>query len=122
MKKLSIFLGLTIVYFSGAAQAETLFTKTDNGAVSINRGLTAKECEMARRKAKGLPATASEIKNAEKAEKESLKKYENCIKGKAQGNPLMRSNKVVQNDCTRYSGSGLVIVQDSDIVQAECLK
>ncbi len=37
------------------ARAETLFTKSDGGTVSLNRGLTAEECEKARAVAKPDP-------------------------------------------------------------------
>lgn len=105
MKYMIIFLLL----MNHAAQAETLFTKTQNGTVSLNKGLTAHECNNARKKALGIPVSPEEIK----ADKKKVA-------------AIWMESQLCKDPSKGCGGGGVTnewhIIENYDIVQAECFK
>lgn len=98
--------------FSSSVHADTLLTQSEGGKVSIIQHLPDKECQKARNKLLRMDEISAEIESEKKA----------CPKN-------MQAIKMFEYPigCTKPDGTVIVwggghIVNQSDIISAECLK
>ncbi|KKL95401.1 hypothetical protein LCGC14_1854960 [marine sediment metagenome] len=130
---------LAVVFFGDAAgheqendpwrEAWVLFTQTEGGNISMTRGLTEYECEFARNRALGLPATDEERQNFKAAinaineRRETWAEENNCRAGG--GSTSAESHVTDDGRCVfgfdlAYLGTGMFIISEWDIKRAEC--
>lgn len=101
------------------SHADTLFTKTRNGTISLNKNLTEHECEIALKMAKGEPVTPAQIEAAKAAREAKEKRAAEW--GKLNSNHCIPSFDHTGSPCDLYMES-IGPGGADDIVQAECLR